>query len=318
MTVLAGLGGSARRLARRLWSRRGVRDTLPIAVALLLLAVAVAMPPLTLQRSTYRYLVTFDVTQSMDVEDLRLDGAAVSRLAFARAATREALRRLPCGSHVGWAVFADYRVMPLMEPVEVCSHYEALLASLARIDGRMRWANASNIGKGATWVVRTARQFDAHTRVVFFTDGHESPPLRSAQVRPPMQDITAGQVGGWLVGVGGDLAQPIPRTDRDGVRIGHWDAADVVQRFGAGAPGTAHEHLSELREPHLRELAELLGLGYRRLQSTEALVEAMLSPELALPAPVATDLRWVPALLALLVLAWRFTPDLRWPRRRPA
>lgn len=297
-------------MSLRAWTRRlASRHNLPIAAAALLLAVAVWLPPITLQRATFNYLVTFDITQSMDVEDQRIDGEPRSRLAFARAAAREALRRLPCGSKVGWAVFADYRVMPLMLPVEVCAHYEGLLASLDQIDGRMRWANASNIGKGASWVVRTARAIDPNTRVVFFTDGQESPPLRTADEQPPIRDITAGEVGGWILGVGGDAPSRIPRTNRDGQSVGWWAAGDVVQRYGPGTPGTAHEHLSELREPHLQDLAKLLGLGYRRLSTPGVLADAMLDPDLAERAPIPTDFRWLPALLALIVLAARFLPD---------
>lgn len=296
-------------LLERLARGAATRQNLPFAAAALLLAAAVALPPVTLQRPTYQYLIAFDVTQSMDVDDQTLDGAAVSRLAMARAAAREALRRLPCGSKVGWAVFADYRVMPLLLPIEVCANYDGLLASLERIDGRMRWANASNVGKGATWVIRNARAIDPDTRVVFFTDGHESPPLRSTTEQPPMQDITAGEIGGWLIGVGGDLPARIPRTDRDGQTLGWWGAADVVARTGPGTPGTAHEHLSELREAHLKGLATLTGLGYRRLSTPGGAADAMLDPALAQPQPVATDLRWIPALLGLALLVWRFLPD---------
>jgi len=299
---------------------RGIatRHNLPIAAATLLLGAAVWLPPLTLQRPTYQYLVTFDVTQSMDVDDQRLAGVAVTRLAFARAAAREALRRLPCGSKLGWAVFADYRVMPLLLPVEVCANYDGLLASLDSIDGRMRWANASNIGKGATWVIRSARAMGPDTRVVFFTDGQESPPLRSNTDAPPMGDIAPGTTGGWLIGVGGDIAARIPRTDRDGNGLGFWTAADVVQRLGPGTPGTPHEHLSELRETHLQALGELLGLGYRRLIAPDSAATAMLDPALAQPQPVATDMRWLPALLGLLLLGWRFWPDSAWTGRRRA
>jgi hypothetical protein len=143
---------------------------------------------------------------------------------------------MPCGSKVGWAIFADYRVMPLVLPIEVCENYDALLASLDRIDGKMRWANASNIGKGVTWAMRSARAIDKETRVVFFTDGQESPPLRNKDVTPPMGDITPGDVGGWLIGVGGDMPARIPRFDGDGNPIGFWAAADVVQRFGPERP----------------------------------------------------------------------------------
>lgn len=290
------------------------RSDWSIVAAVLLLAAALWLPPVTLQRPTYSYLVTFDLTQSMDVEDIAWNGRPLSRLAAARAAMRELLPRLPCGSRIGWAIFADYRNLPLLLPVEVCSHYDELLASLERIDGRMRWANASNVAKGATWTVRTARSVDDTTRVLFFTDGQESPPLRDKE-SPPMGDITPGEVGGWLVGVGSETPQRIPRTTRDGQPAGYWAAEDVVQRTDLPA-GQSHEHLSELREDHLKAVAKLIGLGYRRLTTTEALADAVLDPSLARDRPTPTDVRWVAVLAALALLAWRFAPGL--PRRRPA
>lgn len=301
-------------LLRRVLASAHTRAHWPISLALALLIAAVWLPPVTLERSTWRYMVTFDITQSMNVDDMVVAGVAATRLEAARATMREALRRLPCGSKVGWSVFADYRVMPLLLPVEVCSHYEELLAALAKIDGTMRWANASNIGKGVSWTLRTALAIGGDTRVVFFTDGHESPPLRPRE-SPPIHDITPGETGGWVVGVGGDLPTRIPRTDRDGNRAGYWAAADVVQRFEGGS-GTAHEHLSELRETHLQDLAKLMGVGYQRLGTPASLGSALLDPALARPEPVATDLRWLPALLALLLLAWRFVPDTVGLQRR--
>ena len=285
-----------------------------IVAAVLLFALALWLPPVMLQRPTYSYLVTFDLTQSMDVEDMTWNGRPTSRLAAARASMRKLLPRLPCGSRLGWAVFADYRTLPLLLPVEVCSHYDELLASLDRIDGRMRWANASNVAKGATWTVRTARNVDDATRVLFFTDGHESPPLRDGE-SPPMGDITPGEVGGWLVGVGSESPQRIPKTTRDGQAAGYWASGDVVQRPNLPA-GQSHEHLSELRESHLRAVAKLIGLGYRRLTTTEALAAAVLEPSLARNRPTPTDVRWVAAAMALGLLVWRFAPGL--PRRRAA
>ena len=137
--------------------RLGVsRQDAGIVVALLCFATALWLPPVSLQRPSYSYLVSFDLTQSMDVPDMARDGQPITRLEAARDAMRALLPRLPCGSRLGWAIFADYRSVPLMLPVEVCSHYGELLSSLDRIDGRMRWANASNVGKGVTWAVRTA------------------------------------------------------------------------------------------------------------------------------------------------------------------
>ena len=296
----------ARAMARRLDAR--------IAGAALLLAAALALPPVPLQRPSYAWLVTFDITQSMDVEDAHVDGRPSSRLEAARAAMRAALPRLPCGSKVGWAVFADYRTLVLLRPVEVCRHYEELLTALERIDGRMRWANASNVGKGLTWAVRGARDAGAGTGVVMFTDGHEAPPLREGET-PPMADLRPGEVRGWVVGVGGERAEPIPRSDANGVRVGTWRADEVVQRPGLPA-GASHEQLSALQEEDLRGLARLLGLDYLRLGDRPAALErALTEPRMARVAPVPTALGAVPAALAGLLLAWRFAPALR-PRLR--
>lgn len=289
------------------------RSDWSIAAATLFFAVALWLPPVALQRPTVSYLVTFDVTQSMDVEDVFRAGKPqpISRLAAARAAMRDLLPQLPCGSRLGWAIFADYRSLPLVLPVEVCSHYDELLASLERIDGGMRWANASNVGKGATWAVRTARTVGETTRVIFFTDGHESPPLRTNE-SPPLDDISSGEVGGWLIGVGGDMPQRIPKTTRDGLPIGYWTADEVVQRTDL-PPGQSREHLSDLREDHLKKVARQVGFGYLRLTTSHTLAEAMLDPALAQLRPTATDMRWAPAALALALLLWRFAPAL--PRR---
>ena len=126
-----------------------------LAAAILLLGLA--MPTVPLQRTVYDYIVVFDISQSMNVEDYDLDGANVSRLDFARSAALQALRKLPCGSRVGWGAFTASRTLLLLAPVEVCDNYNDLLASLAQIDGRMRWAEASAISKGLYWAVDAAR-----------------------------------------------------------------------------------------------------------------------------------------------------------------
>jgi mxaL protein len=110
-----------------------------IGLATLLLIAALLLPPFNVPRSSFDYIVVFDISQSMNVEDYALDGKPVSRLVYAREAARRALRNLPCGSRVGWAAFAEYRTLMLLAPVEVCRNYDDLLASLANIDGGMRW-----------------------------------------------------------------------------------------------------------------------------------------------------------------------------------
>ncbi|WP_233856050.1 MxaL protein [Paraburkholderia sp. HD33-4] len=284
-------------------------------LALVALIAAVAMPDVTLPRNTFNYIVTFDITQSMDVEDVVLDGVPVSRLKFAQATMRDALGRLPCGSKVGWSVFTGQRVLLLMAPVEVCGNYDALLVSLDGIDGRMRWTNWSRIAEGGVYsAVRVAQQVRG-AAIAFVTDGQEAPPV----TRPLMEGINAARIRGWLIGVGGDQPAAIPKTDADGNRLGYWQADDVIQvpsTPGSGVAAPTHEELSELRGEYLASVAGQTGLDYRRLLNVTSFGDALLDARFAHREPVPTDLRWCPALLALLLLVARFMPDavLAWPR----
>ncbi|MDR6418222.1 mxaL protein [Paraburkholderia phenoliruptrix] len=283
------------------------------AAALVLLIVSLALPPVALPRNASSYVVTFDITQSMNVEDVVLDGAPVSRLVFARAAMREALGQLPCGSKVGWSAFTGQRSFLLLPPVEVCANYDALLSSLERIDGRMRWTNYSRIAEGGVYsAVRVAQGIGNSTAVLFVTDGQEAPPRLPSDALK--QDINPAHVKGWLVGVGGDQPAPIPRSDAHGNRIGYWQADEVVQvpqMHASATHAVSHEELSALQGHYLSSVAEQIGFGYRRLADAKSLRDAMLDARLAHRETVPTDLRGCPAVLALLLLVWRFMPPRR-------
>jgi mxaL protein len=282
------------------------------AAALLLLLAAIFMPPFATPRATYDYLVVFDITQSMNVEDYELDGSPVSRLTYAREAVRRTLRDLPCGSRVGWGVFAEYRTLVLLAPIEVCNNYNDLLASLDRIDGRMRWGNASEISKGLFWAMRGARDIGGRPRVLFLTDGQEAPPVEGEGLAM-FDDLKRGDIGGWLIGVGGYTPRPIPRTDADGRPIGYWHADEVVQRepqSSKGSTASSHEHLSEVREPYLRTLAHQVGFEYLHLSNFESIHEAMLQPRFAERRSAPTDFAWVAASMALIALVSGFASTL--------
>ena len=291
------------------------RSSLSLWLALALLLIALFSPSVNLPRTTYDYIVFFDITQSMDVQDYELAGSPVSRLDYARYAMRRALRDLPCGSRIGWGAFAEYRSLLLLAPVEVCSNYNDLMTSLNNIDGRMRWANASEIGKGVYWSVRTALEDSvaidkgAKPDVLFISDGHEAPPLNPTEPVAMPDDVRPGQVRGWIVGAGGDTPQRIPRTDADGHRMGYWSAHDVVQLV---SPDGRHiigaEQLSALRESHLKALATRVGFAYTRLAGPDSLAAAMHDARYARRAPAPVDLYWLPVSAAVLLLAMRFRP----------
>ena len=301
-----------------LWrrTRRALRgEGILLLPAALLLLIATVMPQVPVTRDAYDHLVIFDVTQSMNVEDYEIDGRKVGRLEFAKHAVAEALKNPRCDSRIGWGVFAGRKIVLLLAPVEVCGNYSALLAALDGIDVRMAFEQASEIQDGLLWTIDNVHQLKPIPDVIFMTDGQEAPPLASDLIRP--FDGQKGEVRGWLIGVGGDEARPIPKTDPDGRRIGYWKSTEVLQNAGPDSGGTSHEHLSELREGWLKTLATTVGFSYRRLTDAASLDDALHDRSLAHPARVLTDLRWIPASLALLLLCWRFRPDSRRLRGLP-
>jgi mxaL protein len=300
VTPGAALSGAFDRSSRLLW------------LALALLLVALFAPRAKLPHDSYEFIVFFDITQSMDVQDYELDGSPVSRLDYARYSMRRALRELPCGSRIGWGAFAEYRSLLLLAPVEVCDNYNDLLASLDKIDGRMRWSNASEVGKGVYWSVRTAMEEGSRPDVLFISDGHEAPPLNPVELPTMPDDVQPGKVRGWIVGAGGDTPQRIPRTDAEGGRMGYWRAHEVIQLRSADGKGiVSAEHLSALREPHLRALANRVGFAYTRLAGPDSIGAAMRDPRFVRRAPAPTDLYWLPVAAAIVLLALRFRPQRR-------
>ncbi len=276
-----------------------------IVLALVSLIVCVFMQPRVMNRPTYKFQVTFDISQSMKVRDLLIDGTEASRLTVAKQAARGLLQSLPCGSSIGWSVFTGRRVVALVTPAEVCEHYAGLLSSLGFIDSGMRWANASGIGKGLHQSIRAADALD-ETQIVFITDGQEAPPQRTGHRGMPSTDKY--KINGLIVGVGGETPVRIPKTvDQAGRVTAYWQADEVVQKPDA-AFGQSHEELSSRQDVHLRKLARLAELNYLPLESPDQLPEAAMVKALGLDKPVPVDLRWIPASLALLFICCRFLP----------
>lgn len=285
-----------------------------IVFALTLLLLGLCIPTVQLPRATFDYIVVFDISQSMNVEDYELDGTPVSRLTYARNSAKRALRSLPCGSRVGWGAFTGNRTLLLLAPVETCANYNDLLASLDKIDGRMRWSNASEISKGVYWAVRAAEEAGSTPNIVFVTDGQESPPLESGQLPEMLDELKGNSVRGWLVGAGGEELMPIPKEDANGTPHGFWRPDQVIQSengLEGATPGL--EHLSGLREQHLQTIAQRLQLNYVRLTNQSSLSKAMHDSRFGRRRTVPTDLSSLAAALALVLLAVRFRP--RFPSR---
>ena len=276
---------------------RLARAALPLAAALAVACLFQPRWPGTAQRADA--IVVIDITQSMNVADQGWNGRPVPRIEAVRRTLGEVLNRLPCGSRLGWAVFTEYRSFLLNVPMEVCANRSELRGVLAHVDGRMAWSGNSEVAKGLNAAVRMAHEVEGHPSLVFFTDGQEAPPLSPS--RQPHFDGKPGEVPGVVVGVGGPLPLPIPKTDPAGRALGVWHADEVMQadpfsrsRGGSVAnealageaaqaqpgPGATpgREHLSSLREGYLQTLADERGLAYQRLASADALLEALQQP----------------------------------------
>ncbi|MCW5658411.1 MAG: VWA domain-containing protein [Burkholderiaceae bacterium] len=300
--------------------RRGV-----LLLAALALAATFLQPTVNLPRRLFEHVVVIDVTQSMNVTDQRIGGAAVSRLAAAKHALRAALDELPCGSKLGWAVFTEHRSYLLLTPLEVCANRAELRATLAHIDGRMAWSGGSEVAKALHGGIVIAKELAGRPSLVFVTDGHEAPPL-NARLRPSFDD-KPGEVAGLIVGVGERNPSPIPKFDPSGRPLGWWSADEVMQtdlhsqgrggsvlgeRLIDDAAPTAiapnlgatpgREHLSGLREDYLRLLAQENGLAYLRLREPRELAAALRARALARPVVAPVDGRIALAALALALL----------------
>lgn len=304
-------------------------------LAAVLIAATFADPRVSLPRPRFEHVVVLDVTQSMNVTDVEIDGRPASRLAYARHALHQTLDRLPCGSRLGLGLFTEYRSFLLLAPVEVCANRAELRTTLAGIDGRMAWSGNSEVAKGLHAGLVMAKALPGKPALVFVTDGHEAPPL-NPRYRPRFDD-QPGEVSGVVVGVGALRPAPIPKLDPRGRPLGTWGADEVLQvdprsqGRGASVSGEAmiddvggggsvaigatpgSEHLSALREPYLRLLAGENGLAYARLASPEALRTALTAPALERPVTVAFDLRLVLSALAFVLLWWPYAAA-RWRR----
>ena len=304
-----------------------------LLIASVLLLVALGRPTAELEHDVYRFVITFDVTQSMNVSDVALQGVPVTRLEFARAAVRRLLEQLPCGSQLGLAIFTEHRSFLLFSPVEVCDNYTEISTMLDKVDWRMAWAARSEVAKGLYSSLTLVSSLGQETRLIFLTDGHEAPPVH-AGFRPQFSGAP-GKVSGAIIGIGGSNPVPIPRLNNAGEVVGNWAATEVLQvdtySLGRGANveaepmvgvdmsdvagriATGTEHLSSLREDYLQQLARETRLGYFRAETPQQLANRLAQPAFAHRKPVDTDLRWLPGMLAALgvLLAYVAVPSSR-------
>jgi mxaL protein len=274
-----------------------------LSAACILLAFGLGRPSVEWAKPVYRYLFVIDITQSMNARDYHLEGLPADRLGFTKAAIRQALHALPCGSEVGVGLFTTRNSQVLFEPLEICQHFPLIADVLEHIDWRMAWAADSYITRGVYTGLREAIARGKDTRLVFFSDGQQFPP----EPEPPF-DGEPGEPGGLIVGVGGSQPVPIPRLDKNGNPQGFWEYVDLRDWLPpAEMPlETSNYYLSRLDEAALRHIADVTGMAYHRLEAPEGLSKALLDKNLAAARVVEMDIRPILALLSLVLLVMAY------------
>lgn len=291
-----------------------------LLLAWLIMLLALLKPTVLTEQPIYHLTVIVDITRSMNATDYQQGDKAISRLNVVKHSVRELLNTLPCQSTLSLGVFTERRSTLLFKPIEVCSGFNEIDSTLNALDWRMAWAADSRIAQGLKQTLDSLKNSD--TRLIFFTDGQEAPPVNPRYAVDFFALKT--QKTGLIVGVGGLQAVPIPKFNDKGEAIGFYTADDVPHRssfgesnlnpeqiegydarnapFGRSAVvGT--EHLSALQETYLQQIAQSLGFHYHRLSDVSALRLALDTAQLADIKTLPVDRRGQLALLAFGLLS---------------
>lgn len=291
------------------------RDFALLAFAVLLLLTAALRPTLPMQRNIYSYLLVVDITQSMNTEDMKLNGKTVSRIAYTRQLLHDTVSSLPCGTKVAIAYFAGASAALQYSPIEVCANFAAIQDNIDHLEWRMGWSGNSRLRQGAQSIAHLTRSLGEPSQVVFFTDGEEAPRLHAFNTL----DLAGFQGGkGWLVvGVGSEQGAPIPKYDENNKLLGYWSAESFAlqpgvaqisqENFGTRDDGVAlmdsSRAYSKLDEEYLKKYSVEIGSDYIRGDSVATVLSAIaaMKPARRDVAPVEIH-GWLAGLAGLLLL----------------
>jgi mxaL protein len=294
-----------------------LKNGLMLFLALIALLVAAFSPKIELARDIRNYLLIVDITQSMNVPDMRLNGAKVSRIEYARHLLSETVKGLPCGTKLSVGLFADSSVVVLYTPIEVCSNFDVIQNTLAHLEWRMAWHGGSRLRLGMQSVSSLLLTLKDPAQVVFLTDGDEAPPMNA--IRETDLSTLQNSSGWLLVGLGANVPSPIPKLDANNQVIGYWSQyATKMDAVSAESRGTRDDsiadspseyYLSALNQPYLLEMAKDLGARYVRADDAAHLLTALDKLPPAGHDKIQVNIAWIFALLAgcLIIADHRFS-----------
>jgi len=306
------------------WARDHYESGLYLLVVILLL-LAIFKPEIQLKQRVHNYLLLADVSQSMNAEDVSLNGKPVSRMAYMRHLMRKLVENSPCGTYFSLGVFAAEDVALLFTPLETCANYDIIVDAIEHLEWRMSWRGNSRISFGVKGAAKAFDSLNAPARLLFFTDGDEAPKVNAIN-KLKLDDVQIGE-NIVFVGVGGSEDVPIPRYNSSNKWVGYW-SSDAKEN-SAGAVGITYSdtsrddpdpvvasadydrYLSKLEEAYLKELAEEINAQYVLGQDKPDFYAFVQKQKPVASFVTAYSLRWAYLLLALALILASYWPYIR-------
>ncbi len=296
------------------------RDIALLGAALLMLIAALFKPTIPIKRDVYSYLFVADISQSMNVIDMSLNGKPVSRMQYQQHLLHRIIAELPCGNQVSIGLFAGVSVAALYTPIEVCQNFAAIEDTIDHLDWRNGWSGNSRVRESMVTMAKLIRSFPEPAQVVYLSDGEETPKLHIFNTR----DLTGFQGGkDWLlVGIGSDKGTAIPKLDEKNQLIGYWSAESFAMQPGVAqiaqenigaredsvASAPSDRYMSRLDEKYLISVAKEISGNYVNGSSLQNVLSAMKNQPPARREKTAFDLKWILASLAGLLFLAAYLP----------
>jgi mxaL protein len=296
------------------------RDITLLSIALVLLIIALFKPTIPVKRNIYSYMLVADISQSMNVIDMRLNGKPVSRMQYQQYLLHRIVGEMPCGTQVSIGLFAGVSVAALYTPIEVCQNFAAIEDTIDHLDWRNGWSGNSRVRESMVTMAKLIRSFPEPAQVVYFSDGEETPKLHIFNTR----DLTGFQGGkDWLlVGIGGDKGTAIPKLDEKNQLIGYWSAESFAMQPGVAqiaqenigaredsvASAESDRYMSRLDEKYLISVAKEISANYVNGNNLQNILAAMKKQPPARREIAAFDLKWIIAGIAGLIFLAAYLP----------
>lgn len=290
-----------------------------LVLAISALLMAIYNPEISIPREFRHYVFVVDISQSMNVEDMRLHEQPISRLNHSLKLLNATIRHLPCETKVSVALFSHAEIVPLYVPIEVCDNFSVIQDSLSHIEWRMAWRGSSHIRLGLLDVSRMLLSLPEPAQIIFLTDGDEAAPI-NAVTKVDLAPMP-GSSGWLLAGVGAMTPSPVPKFNSKDQVIGYWsqyatkiEPSQIVNEDSVGkrddsiATDPREYYLSSLQEEYLKEVSKEIGANYVRADTSEHLQDAVskLPPTGYDRSPIKTG--WIFAMIAGLLVFAEYLP----------